>query len=409
MDIKFYVNKSPEEIVKDFERKGYKFSFDWQEVWQEAHAKAFTVAKAMKLDILADIRAEVENAIKNGLTFREFQENLEPVLRKKGWWGKAKAKDVPGVNPDELEDPEKEVLLGSPYRLRNIYRTNLAVAYSAGNYKQMTANAKRRPYWKYVAVMDANTRPSHAKLNGKVFRYDDPFWNTHFPPNDWGCRCSVEDLSEANLKEEGLKPVKDSSALRKAVKPGKGWNYNPGKAFLEFDNDFGKTWKLNPNQKTYADYGRPSVKDVEIRPKSPGKLPSVKAVGEKEFVKLIEKEFGLSGKQFSVIETADNDKAIFTLDRLKHVWAKKDGRERFAKYIKATLKDPYEIWLTEYLSDKNFVEFRKVYIGLFKDEKNEDIFIALRKEKDSTVFWNMFERDRNRINKLRKGILIFKK
>lgn len=36
---------------------------------------------------------------------------------------------------------------------------------------------------------------------------------------------------------------------------------------------------------------------------------------------------------------------------------------------------------------------------------NEDIFIVLRQEKDSFIFWNAFERDKNRIDKLRKGYL----
>ena len=117
----------------------------------------------------------------------------------------------------------------------------------------------------------------------------------------------------------------------------------------------------------------------------------------------------MEGKNFSVIETADDDKAVFTLDRLKHIWAKKEGRERFAKYIKATLRNPYEVWLTEYLSDKNFAEFRKVYIGLFKEDKDRNIFVVLRQEKDGTIFWNSFPRDASQINKARKGTLIYKK
>lgn len=106
------------------------------------------------------------------------------------------------------------------------------------------------------------------------------------------------------------------------------------------------------------------------------------------------------------IPTADDDKSIFTLNRLRHYYEKKDGRERYVSYIKPTLQDPFEIWLSEYINEKRQIELRKSYIGLFKDKDlDEDIFIVLRQEKDSFIFWNAFERDRNRIDKLRKGYL----
>ena len=79
----------PEKVVEYMRNKGYTISWNWQEVKEETHAKAFTVAKATTLDILQDIRKEVQNAIDNGITLKEFKKNLEPTLRKKGWWGKA--------------------------------------------------------------------------------------------------------------------------------------------------------------------------------------------------------------------------------------------------------------------------------------------------------------------------------
>lgn len=411
-DIKLIIGLKPEQIAQLYKRKGYKLNWNWYDLWQEAHTKAFTVAKAMKLDILSDIRNEVQKAIDEGISFNQFKDDLKPILKKKGWWGKVKAKDVPSdfPLPDNI-DPEKEVQLGSPWRLKTIYRTNLSVAYSAGHYKAMTDNIKDRPYWQYNAVMDQRTRPSHAALHGKIFRADDPIWKKIYPPNGWNCRCSVIPLDDQDLTELGLKPsdVRPTDGNPpKGFKIDNGWDYNPGLAHLQFDNTFGGSFKLNPSQPDFKDYGRPSVKDITQRITSPEKLPSIKEIGKEKFLEILKKEFDLINSDFSVVKTADDDIALFSLDRLKHFIEKKDGRERYATYIKPTLQNPFEIWLTEYINENNEIELRKSYIGLFKDKDlNEDIFIVLRQEKDSFILWNAFERDRNRIDKLRKGYVIY--
>lgn len=409
IDIKLAIGLKPEQIINYLKRKGYKISWDWEDTWKEAHTKAFTVAKAMKLDILSDIRNELQKAIDNGLTYQNLKENLKPTLKAKGWWGKVKEKDVPSDFPLPSDiDPEKEVLLGSPWRLKTIYRTNIDVAYASGHYKAMTDNIDDRPYWMYNAVLDSNTRPSHRALHGKVFRADDPIWDKIYPPNDWNCRCSVIPLDDDDLKEMNLKPIKGSDELVKKINPGKGWDYNPGKAALEFDHTFGGNFKLNDNQPIYRDFSRPSVKDVKERAQSPEKFPSIKEIGEEKFIDMLKKEFDLENSDFSIVKTADDDQCVFTLDRLLHIIDKRDGRERYASYIKPTLQNPFEVWLSEYTNGKGEIELRKSYIGLFKDkETKEDIFIVLRQEKDSFVFWNAFERGRGKIDNLRKGYLIY--
>ncbi|MGG7387345.1 phage minor head protein, partial [Escherichia coli] len=91
-----------------------------------------------------------------------------------------------------------------PRRLATIYNVNTRTAYGAGRYAQMMNTADLYPYWQYVAVMDGRTRPEHARLHNMVFRYDDIFWQTHYPPNGWNCRCRVRALSAARMKELGL-------------------------------------------------------------------------------------------------------------------------------------------------------------------------------------------------------------
>ena len=86
-------------------------------------------------------------------------------------------------------------------------------------------NAKSAPYWQYVAVMDVRTRPSHAELNGKVFRADDPFWKTHYPPNGYNCRCRVRALTEEQVQSMGLRVSSGSDF--KNINPDPGFETNP--------------------------------------------------------------------------------------------------------------------------------------------------------------------------------------
>ncbi|HFC7360521.1 TPA: phage minor head protein [Neisseria meningitidis] len=65
------------------------------------------------------------------------------------------------------------------------------------------ANIDARPYWMYDAVGDSRTRPAHSAIDGLVYRYDDPFWATFYPPNGYNCRCSVIALSERDVERQG--------------------------------------------------------------------------------------------------------------------------------------------------------------------------------------------------------------
>jgi len=195
-DLSYAFGLPPEKAVEYFASKGYRLSWDYRDTWEQAYAKAFTVAKAMRMDVLQDIRESVQKAITDGITERQFIEELTPQLQAKGWWGKKFVGDGAGG--------AQEVQLGSPRRLKTIYRTNLQSSYMAGRWNDMWENREERPYWMYVAVMDRRTRPAHAALNGLVFPADDPFWETHYPPLAYNCRCRVRALSKDRLDAKGL-------------------------------------------------------------------------------------------------------------------------------------------------------------------------------------------------------------
>lgn len=253
IDLGYAFTLAPEKAVEYFESKGHRISWNWWETWQEAHARAFTVARATRLDVLNDIRGAVDGAIRDGTTFRDFRRQLEPTLQRKGWWGKLIAVDGSG---------EAEVVqLGSVRRLRTIYSTNLQTAYMAGRWNGMVENAQERPYWMYVAINDAQTRPEHAALHGQVFRWDDPIWQSLYPPNDWGCRCRVRALTEKQVEARGIAVQSSEGKLGESLelvtkrtgelqpvatydlgggrtfKTGAGWSYNPGAAHWQPDLD----------------------------------------------------------------------------------------------------------------------------------------------------------------------------
>lgn len=202
-------NLEPKEIVKYFESKNCKISFDWHEVYEEAHAKAFTVAKMTEADLLKDTHKMLTTAIKEGWSEGKFKKNATELFEKKGWVGK---KEVINPKTGELQTVE----LGTPRRIKKIFHCNMTSAYSVGRYKEQMENVDVAPYLQYVAILDSRTRPEHAAMNGKVFRYDDPIWNTMYPPNGWNCRCFVTQLTKGDVRRKNIE-VESSEGRIKEV------------------------------------------------------------------------------------------------------------------------------------------------------------------------------------------------
>jgi hypothetical protein len=95
---------------------------------------------------------------------------------------------------------------------------------------------KTRPYWKYIhSDAVSNPRPLHQSWSGTVLRYDDPWWQTHFCPNGWGCRCRIMAVSASDYKGH---PAPDDGTYEKVDRNGVvhtlpkgvdyGWDYAPG-------------------------------------------------------------------------------------------------------------------------------------------------------------------------------------
>ena len=169
----------PEEALRYFREKGLKPAFEFRDVGPEEHAHAFTVAKAMELDLLADVKAEVSRYLADGRTLEQFRRDIEPLLRKRGWWDRKKV-------VDQRTGKEREVQLGSPWRLRVIYRSNLRAARAAGQWERIQRTRKTHPYLRYALGSSREHREEHVAWAGTLLPVEDDWWHDHFPPNGWG-------------------------------------------------------------------------------------------------------------------------------------------------------------------------------------------------------------------------------
>ena len=189
-----YLDLPFDEAIAFFRAKLNMPTATWKDLWKEMHARAFSVAGAMKEDLLKDLREAIDRGISEGTTLTEFREDFDKIIQKSGW----KYKGTKG------------------WRTAVMFNTNISVAYTVGHYTQMMDPAvlKVRPYFRYVRSYSAHPRPEHLRWVNNVLPADDPWWKTHYPPNGWGCKCTVVSMSGRELerlkKEEanGPYPVK---------------------------------------------------------------------------------------------------------------------------------------------------------------------------------------------------------
>ena len=224
------------EAIAALQRRGINFmpSGHWTELWQQAHHTAFTVAQSAGFDILKDIHAALERAMVNGQTFETFKKELTPILQAKGWWGRAE-------RTDDLTGEVRQVTLGSPRRLRTIFDVNLRVSAAQGDWERQQAVKKERPYLRYTAILDNRVRPQHRRWHGTILPVDHPWWQTHYPPNGWRCRCKAMSVSDFDLESNGWsvnEPPDEGTTTWVNPRTGEqrevprgidpGWDYNPG-------------------------------------------------------------------------------------------------------------------------------------------------------------------------------------
>ncbi len=229
----------PDDTLRVWELRGeLKPTVRWHEMMHEDHAAAFTVAKVARLDLLAAIRASLDETLRNGGTFEAWKRDLLPQLQRAGWWG--------AVNDAGLTGTDRTVMVNER-RLHTIFNTNVRMSQASGAWAKIQAEKERFPYLRYLSNhWRRRPRLDHQSWHGIILPVDHSWWQTHFPPNGWGCRCHFEQVSLARMDREGWsvsEPPREGPA-RKFHAAGRtkpisvpagihpGFGYNPGTAHL---------------------------------------------------------------------------------------------------------------------------------------------------------------------------------
>lgn len=201
----------------------------WTDIMRGMHARAFAVAGAQKKSLVDDFHEAINRAISEGESIQWFRKEFDSIVEKYGW----------SYNGTRR------------WRSEIIYSTNLSVAYARGRYEQLTDEdtVDAFPYWRYVTMDDPSVRAGHRSWHNVVLPANHKWWDTHYPPNGWKCRCRVEPVSdyeyEADKEAKTIKTRAPKSRFRDWRNPSTkkieripvgidpGWDYNPGSAPIE--------------------------------------------------------------------------------------------------------------------------------------------------------------------------------
>jgi len=154
----------------------------------ELKARAFTLAGLEAFDTIAHVRQMLREQPPGewAQQQRDLLHDLSPYLPP----STDRTADPDSTDPaPQTDSAERHAEL--------LLRTHGTQAYSAAAWH--TLQAQRAPYWQYQSLGDGRVRPSHAALDGIVLPAGSHFWESHFPPWEWGCRCQVLPLSAADV------------------------------------------------------------------------------------------------------------------------------------------------------------------------------------------------------------------
>ena len=165
-------NLQPDKAIDYFEKKKVVRKKEFDQLSTEAKRASFSVSRVYKDDVLNGFKDEIDSALRTGATQQQTINKFRSILA--------------GASHEQLGE----------FHLETVFRTNMQTAYGAGRRRGLEDVSDAFPFWQYHAVMDDRTRPRHAAINGIILPADNPFWEEHYPPWGFNCRCAVTPTDE---------------------------------------------------------------------------------------------------------------------------------------------------------------------------------------------------------------------
>jgi hypothetical protein len=143
-----------DEAIDAFRETAPAFDAAFDEIRSAASSRAFTIAGVTRADVVASVWRAMDVAIASGEAMATFRAAVLPALASA--WGVSGDKAAP--------------------RVETIFRTNAAVAYNAGRYRQARHpdTVRLRPIWRFDALLDGRTSSICRTCHGTTLPADHP-------------------------------------------------------------------------------------------------------------------------------------------------------------------------------------------------------------------------------------------
>jgi len=180
--------------------------------------------KVTPLDEVSVQRLQESNFVFSGYkTFHELNEAFPSLLDKDG-----------NIKPFDrfLNDVQSINVNYNKYYLKAEY--NFAVQSSLMAARWKSFNPDKRYNLQYRTVGDERVRISHRALDGITLPMISKFWDSYFPPNGWGCRCTVVQVRAKDYAISNEREAMNAGSQATSGKHQEMFRFNPGKRMATF-------------------------------------------------------------------------------------------------------------------------------------------------------------------------------